>query len=130
MNARIMFSTYQTMINYIDTDSKQFSIGRFDLIIIDEAHRSIFGKYTAIFDYFDSLLVGLTATPREQVDKSTYDVFELETGFPNFAYEYTEAVKDGKLVDYTSISRTTKMLREGIKYNSLSKEEKEQLEQV
>lgn len=130
MNARIMFSTYQTMINYIDTESKLFSIGRFDLIIIDEAHRSIFGKYTAIFDYFDSLLVGLTATPREQVDKSTYDVFELETGFPNFAYELEEAVGDGCLVDYTSISRTTKMLREGIKYNSLSEEEKEQLEQV
>lgn len=130
MNARIMFSTYQTMINYIDTESKLFSIGRFDLIIIDEAHRSIFGKYTAIFDYFDSLLVGLTATPREQVDKSTYDVFELETGFPNFAYELEEAVGDGYLVDYTSISRTTKMLREGIKYNSLSEEEKEQLEQV
>lgn len=130
MNARIMFSTYQTMINCIDTESKQFSIGRFDLIIIDEAHRSIFGKYTAIFNYFDSLLVGLTATPRDQVDKSTYDVFDLETGEPNFAYELGEAVEDGYLVDYTLISRTTQILREGIKYNSLSKEEKEQLEQV
>lgn len=130
MNARIMFSTYQTMINYIDTESKLFSIGRFDLIIIDEAHRSIFGKYTAIFDYFDSLLVGLTATPRDQVDKSTYDVFDLETGEPNFAYELKEAVEDGFLVDYTTISRTTQRLREGIKYNSLSQEEKEQLEQV
>lgn len=130
MNARIMFSTYQTMINYIDRESKLFSIGRFDLIIIDEAHRSIFGKYTAIFDYFDSLLVGLTATPRDQVDKSTYDVFDLETGEPNFAYELKEAVEDGFLVDYTTISRTTQRLREGIKYNSLSQEEKEQLEQV
>lgn len=130
MNARIMFSTYQTMINYIDTESKLFSIGRFDLIIIDEAHRSIFGKYTAIFDYFDALLVGLTATPRDQVDKSTYDVFELETGEPNFSYELQEAVEDGYLVDYTTISRTTQRLREGIKYNTLSDEEKEQLEQV
>lgn len=130
MNARIMFSTYQTMINYIDTESKLFSIGRFDLIIIDEAHRSIFGKYTAIFDYFDALLVGLTATPRDQVDKSTYDVFELETGEPNFSYEFSEAVKDGYLVDYTTISRTTQRLREGIKYNTLTEEEKEQLEQV
>lgn len=130
MNARIMFSTYQTMINYIDTDSKQFSIGRFDLIIIDEAHRSIFGKYNAIFNYFDSLLVGLTATPRDQVDKSTYDVFGLETGEPNFAYELKEAVDDGFLVDYTGISRTTLRLREGIKYNSLTEEEKEQLEAV
>ena len=130
MNARIMFSTYQTMINYIDTESKLFSIGRFDLIIIDEAHRSIFGKYTAIFDYFDTLLVGLTATPRDQVDKSTYDVFELETGEPNFSYELREAVEDGYLVDYTTISRTTQRLREGIKYNTLTEEEKEQLEQV
>lgn len=130
MNARIMFSTYQTMINYIDTESKLFSIGRFDLIIIDEAHRSIFGKYTAIFDYFDALLVGLTATPRDQVDKSTYDVFELETGEPNFSYELREAVEDGYLVDYTTISRTTQRLREGIKYNTLTEEEKEQLEQV
>lgn len=130
MNARIMFSTYQTMINYIDTESKLFSIGRFDLIIIDEAHRSIFGKYMATFDYFDALLVGLTATPRDQVDKSTYDVFELETGEPNFSYEFSEAVKDGYLVDYTTISRTTRRLREGIKYNTLTEEEKEQLEQV
>lgn len=130
MNARIMFSTYQTMINYIDTESKLFSIGRFDLIIIDEAHRSIFGKYMATFDYFDALLVGLTATPRDQVDKSTYDVFELETGEPNFSYEFSEAVKDGYLVDYTTISRTTQRLREGIKYNTLTDEEKEQLEQV
>lgn len=130
MNARIMFSTYQTMINYIDTESKLFSIGRFDLIIIDEAHRSIFGKYMATFDYFDALLVGLTATPRDQVDKSTYDVFELEAGEPNFSYEFSEAVKDGYLVDYTTISRTTQRLREGIKYNTLTDEEKEQLEQV
>ena len=128
MNARIMFSTYQTMINYINTESKQFSIGRFDLIIIDEAHRSIFGKYTAIFNYFDSLLVGLTATPRDQVDKSTYDVFDLETGEPNFAYELKEAVDDGFLVDYTSISRTTQRLREGIRYQSLTDEENVLLE--
>lgn len=130
MDARIMFSTYQTMINYIDTESKLFSIGRFDLIIIDEAHRSIFGKYTAIFNYFDSLLVGLTATPRDQVDKSTYDVFDLETGEPNFAYELKEAVDDGYLVNYTLISRTTKILKNGIRYNKLSKEEKDQLEKV
>lgn len=130
MDARIMFSTYQTMINYIDTESKLFSIGRFDLIIIDEAHRSIFGKYTAIFNYFDSLLVGLTATPRDQVDKSTYDVFDLETGEPNFAYELKEAVDDGYLVNYTPISRTTQILKNGIKYNNLSNEEKDQLEKV
>lgn len=63
-NARISFSTYQTMINKIDGEEKAFTAGRFDLIVVDEAHRSIFNKYGAIFRYFDALLVGLTATPR------------------------------------------------------------------
>ena len=130
MKARIMFSTYQTMINYIDTESKKFSVGRFDLIIIDEAHRSVFGKYTAIFSYFDSFLIGLTATPRDEVDKSTYDLFELESGEPNFAYELQEAVQDGYLVDYNVLSRTTDILKNGIKYDELTEEEKKQLEAI
>jgi len=130
LNARIMFSTYQTMINYIDADSKDFSIGRFDLIIIDEAHRSIFGKYTAIFDYFDALLVGLTATPRSDVDKSTYDMFEMEQGVPNFHYELEEAVADKYLVPYNGLIRHSKHIRVGIKYKDLSKDEKAQLEKV
>ncbi|MBQ2243723.1 MAG: DEAD/DEAH box helicase family protein [Bacteroidales bacterium] len=130
LNARIMFSTYQTMINYIDTDIKKFSVGRFDLIIIDEAHRSVFGKYTAIFDYFDCFLVGLTATPREDVDRSTYDLFELEGGEPNFSYELEEAIKDKYLVPYTHVARTTEILKRGIKYNSLTEDEKMQLEEV
>lgn len=128
--ARITFSTYQTMINYIDTDEKAFSVGRFDLIIIDEAHRSIFGKYGAIFNYFDSLLVGLTATPRDEVDRSTYETFEMEQGMPNYAYELQQAVDDGYLVDYHGLKRGSLVLKEGIKYNSLSKEEKEQFDDV
>lgn len=130
LNARIMFSTYQTMINYIDSDTKKFSVGRFDLIIIDEAHRSVFGKYTAIFDYFDCMIVGLTATPREDVDRSTYDLFQLEGGEPNFAYELGEAVEDNYLVPYTVIARTTDILKRGIKYDSLSEDEKKQMEEV
>ena len=130
LNARIMFSTYQTMINYIDTDTKKFSVGRFDLIIIDEAHRSVFGKYTAIFDYFDCFLVGLTATPREDVDRSTYDLFQLEGGEPNFSYELEDAVQDKYLVPYTVIARTTDILKRGIKYDSLSEDEKKQMEEV
>lgn len=129
-NARITFSTYQTMINYVNTDQKPYSIGRFDLIIIDEAHRSVFGKYGDIFRYFDSLLVGLTATPREQVDKSTYELLHLEGGQPTDYYEYSEAVKDGYLVDYKGLIRGSKVVNEGIKYNNLSDEEKQQLEQV
>lgn len=130
VNARIIFSTYQTMINYIDTEDKQMSVGRFDLIIIDEAHRSIFGKYGAIFHYFDALMLGLTATPRDEVDKSTYDIFEMEQGCPNYAYELDEAVADGYLVNYHGFKRGSMILKEGIKYSSLSEEEKEQLEPV
>ena len=129
-NARITFSTYQTMINYIDTDEKAFSVGRFDLIIIDEAHRSIFGKYSAIFNYFDALLVGLTATPRDEVDKSTYETFQMEQGVPNYAYELEDAVAEGYLVNYKGFKRGSLILKEGIKYNNLSAEEKEQLEKV
>ena len=130
LNARITFSTYQTMINYIDTDDKPFSVGRFDLIIIDEAHRSIFGKYGAIFNYFDSMLVGLTATPRNEVDKSTYDIFEMEQGEPNYAYELEDAVSEDYLVNYHGFKRGSMILKEGIKYNRLSDEEKEQMEDI
>ncbi|MDR0831644.1 MAG: DEAD/DEAH box helicase family protein, partial [Bacillales bacterium] len=124
-NARILFSTYQTLINMIDNDNKVFGIGRFDLIIIDEAHRSIFNKYKAIFGYFDSLLFGLTATPRSEIERSTYITFDLEDGNPNFDYEIEEAVKDKYLVGYTILDRTTKFLKQGIKYKELTKEEKE-----
>lgn len=129
-NARITFSTYQTMINYINTDHKPYSVGRFDLIIIDEAHRSVFGKFGDIFRYFDSLLVGLTATPREQVDKSTYELLHLEGGEPTDYYEYKTAIEDGYLVDYKGFIRGSKVVNEGIRYNDLSDYEKQQLEQV
>ena len=129
MDARITFSTYQTMIGYIDADKKNFSVGRFDLIIIDEAHRSVFGKYTAILEYFDALMVGLTATPREDVDRSTYELFGLD-GEPNFDYELSEAVNDNYLVNFSVLNRTTKYLREGIKYKDLTSAQKEQLEDI
>lgn len=128
--ARITFSTYQTMINYIDRDEKQFSVGRFDLIIIDEAHRSIFGKYTAIINYFDALLVGLTATPRDEVDRSTYETFQMEQGVPNYAYELEDAVSEGYLVNYRGFKRGSLILKDGIKYKDLSPDEQEQLEKV
>ena len=127
--ARLMFSTYNTMMNYIDAEEKEFSIGRFDLIILDEAHRSIYGKYTAIFDYFDSFLVGLTATPRDEVEKSTFSLFHLDNE-PNFEYSMKEAVEDGHLVNFVPISKTTTRMREGIKYDSLTEDEKEQLDKA
>ncbi|MCR5743295.1 MAG: DEAD/DEAH box helicase family protein [Lachnospiraceae bacterium] len=127
MNARLMFSTYQTMINYIDAEDKRFSSGRFDLIIIDEAHRSIFNKYSSIFMYFDSLLVGLTATPKDEIDANTYRVFGCEQDKPNFEYGLKQAVADKYLVDYKAVSHTTKLLKQGKKYKDLSEDEKEQL---
>ncbi len=129
-NARLVFSTYQTMINLIDGDNKTFGIGRFDLIIIDEAHRSIFNKYKAIFTYFDALLLGLTATPRDEIERSTYTMFDLEDGVPTFNYDIEEAVKDKYLVGYTVLDRTTKFLKQGIKYSDLSKEEQEEYENL
>ena len=128
LNARILFSTYQTMINMIDGESREFSIGRFDLIIIDEAHRSIFNKYKAIFTYFDSLLVGLTATPRDEIERSTYSIFELEEGNPTYNYSLDEAISEDYLVGYQGVDRTTKFLKQGVKYKDLSEEEKKEYE--
>lgn len=127
-NALMCFSTHQTMINFIDAEDKQFSIGHFDLIIIDEAHRSIFKKYGTIFDYFDSLLVGLTATPKNEVDASTYQVFNCESDEPNFVYNIEDAVKDGYLVPYKVEGRTTKLLSTGVKYADLSEEDRESVD--
>lgn len=128
-NARIVFSTYQTMINYINTEPLEFSIGHFDLIIIDEAHRSVFGKYGAIFQYFDSLLIGLTATPRAEIDKNTFQLLELENE-PNFEYTYEEAIRDEYLRPYRLKKCNSKMINRGIKYDDLSAEQREQLEKV
>ncbi len=129
-NARLMFCTYQTMINYIDAEDKRFTSGRFDLIIIDEAHRSIFNKYGSIFSYFDCLLVGLTATPKSEVDANTYRVFGCESGTPNFDYSLEEAVKDHYLVDYKSFNRTTAILKRGVKYKDLSPEDQQKVDQL
>ena len=127
-NARIIFSTYQTMINLINDDTREFGIGRFDLIIIDEAHRSIFKKYSALFHYFDSLMIGLTATPRAEDNKSTYQMFELPNGRPDFAYELEQAIEDEFLVGFTVLDKTTDVLRRGVHYDELSAEEKEKFE--
>lgn len=128
--ARILFSTYQTMIGHLDKDNKTFSLGRFDLIIIDEAHRSVFGKYGAIFDYFDGLLLGLTATPRNEVDRSTYELFGMEQGEPTDSYEYEEAVADGYLNPFVPIKDNSLILKEGIDPEKLSDEEKKQIQEI
>ena len=133
-NARIVFSTYPTILNAIDdTKSKDgrqlFTPAHFDLIIIDESHRSIFKKYRAIFEYFDALMVGLTATPKTDVDRNTYDFFEMEHGVPTYAYDYETAVyQDYVLVPYYNYEVKTKFLDEGITYDDLSDEDKERYE--
>ena len=129
-NARITFSTHQTMIRYIDAEQKEYTSAHFDLIIIDEAHRSVFNKYGAIFEYFDALLVGLTATPKDEVDASTYQLFRCENGQPNFVYSIEEAVKDKYLVPYRTESKTTKILNQGVKYRDLSEEDRRRVESV
>lgn len=126
---RVYVSTYPTMMGLINEtkDSiRRFGVGHFDLIVIDEAHRSVFQKYRAIFDYFDSLLVGLTATPKDEIDKNTYGLFDLETGVPTDAYDLEEAVKDGYLVPPRAVSVPLRFEREGIKYEDLSEEEKDE----
>lgn len=131
--SRMIFSTYPTMMNAIDdTKSKDgkrlFTPGHFDLIIVDESHRSIYKKFRAIFEYFDASLVGLTATPKDEIDKNTYTIFDLENGVPTYAYEYEKAVEDGYLVDYTTVEVKSKIMEDGIKYDELSEEEKEEFE--
>ena len=130
--ARCVFSTYQTMMNCIDAvkdeEGKLFTVGHFDLVICDEAHRSIYNKYRDIFSYFDAPLVGLTATPRDEIDKNTYEIFELGNGEPTFGYELAQAVSDGFLVDFTSVETRLKFLEEGIAYDELSAEDREAYE--
>ena len=130
--AHCVFSTYQTMMNCIDDihdeDGKLFTCGHFDLVVCDEAHRSIYNKYRDIFNYFDAPLVGLTATPKDEIDKNTYEVFELENGVPTYGYELAQAVKDGYLVDFMSVETTLKFIQQGIVYDELSEVDKQTYE--
>ena len=125
---RVFLSTYPTMMNLIDAEDgqgiKRFGVGHFDLVIIDEAHRSVYQKYGAIFSYFDSLLTGLTATPRDEIDRNTYQLFELDVGMPTDEYGLDQAVADGFLVPFRPISVSLKFPREGIRYADLTDEEK------
>lgn len=127
-SAHGVFSTYQTMMNCIDDihdqQGKLFTSGHFDLVICDEAHRSIYNKYRDIFNYFDAPLVGLTATPKDEIDKNTYEIFELEKGIPTYGYDLAQAVKDGYLVDFLSVETRLKFVEKGIVYDELSEEDK------
>jgi len=127
-SSRIVFSTYQTMINMIDGeadgDNRMYGIGHFDLIIFDEIHRSVYNRYKHIFKYFDGIRIGLTATPRSHGDKDTYGLFDMEPNNPTYAYELEQAVNDQFLVPPKAISVPIKFQRKGIKYAELSEAEK------
>ena len=130
---RAIFSTYPTIMNAIndettDDGQKLFTPGHFDLIIVDEAHRSIFKKYRAIFDYFDALLVGLTATPKDEVGHNTYEFFDLQDNMPTYAYEYEKARDEGYLVDYHCIEKLYQIPTSGLQYEELTPEQRAQLE--
>ncbi len=131
---RMIFSTYPTMMNAIDEKKNKlgerlFGPGHFDLIICDEVHRSIYKKYQEIFEYFDAMLLGMTATPKDDIDKNTYGIFDLERGVPTFAYELDKAVEEGYLVNYSTLEYKTKIMEDGIHYDELSDDEKEQYEE-
>ncbi len=132
-DGRVYVCTYQTMMGLIDEmkgGQKRFGPGYFDLIVIDEAHRSVYKKFGAIFEYFDSLLVGLTATPKDEVDRNTYGLFDLENGVPTDEYSLDEAVRDKWLVPSLSVSVPLKFVREGIVYDELSDAEKEEWDEL
>jgi type I restriction enzyme R subunit len=127
--ARVYVSTYPTMmglINATHNGQRRFGVGHFDLIVVDEAHRSIYQKYRAIFAYFDALLVGLTATPKDEIDRNTYSLFELENGVPTDAYGLEEAIAEGYLVPPRAVSVPLKFQREGIRYAELSEDDRAQ----
>ncbi|MFN4001964.1 DEAD/DEAH box helicase family protein [Microcella sp.] len=129
VDGRVMISTYPTMmglINEVDGGVRRFGPNHFDLIVIDEAHRSVYQKYGAIFQYFDAHIVGLTATPKDEVDHNTYSLFGLEDGVPTDSYDLTDAIADGYLVPPVGKAVATSFVRQGIRYDDLSEDEKEQ----
>lgn len=135
--ARAIFSTYPTMMSAIDNTKTEngnrlFTPAHFDLIIVDEAHRSIFRKYRAIFQYFDALIVGLTATPKKDVDRNTYDFFDMENDLPTYAYEYETAVNNvpNYLCPYYRIEKLFKMPVQGLKRSELSPDQLELFDDV
>lgn len=134
---RVYVSTYPTMMGLINEardekagGQRRFGVGHFDLIVVDEAHRSIYQKYRAIFGYFDALLVGLTATPKDEIDRNTYGLFGLEDGVPTDAYGLDDAIDEGYLVRPKTVSVPLRFQREGIRYAELSEAEREQWDEL
>ena len=130
INARICLCTYNSMLNFLNKPKKEFSVGHFDLIFVDEAHRSLFNVYRAIFEYFDSFVIGLTATPSKAIDRSTYEILDLNTDEPTFEVKFEEAVNLEYLVSYRAFDKTSSILKNGLRYSELSDAEKEEYEEL
>ena len=132
-SARIEFETYPGMMNKLqrqDYNSEvKYGVGHFDLIIIDESHRSIYNKYKMIFEYFDAMLIGLTATPKDEIDRNTYGIFDLPNGEPTAIYDLEQAIDEGYLVGPKVLDMVLKYPEQGIKYSELSEKEKEEYEE-
>jgi type I restriction enzyme, R subunit len=91
-DSRIYVATYPTMLNIVRDEANSLSSHFFDLVVIDESHRSIYNTYGEVLDYFNAIKLGLTATPRDVIDHNTFAVFNCEDGLPSFAFSYDEAI--------------------------------------
>lgn len=126
---RIYVSTYPTMLNIIRNEEKSLSPHFFDLIVVDESHRSIYNTYQEILDYFNTITLGLTATPTDVIDHNTFQLFECEDGVPTFAYSYEEAVNHIPpfLSNFQVMKIKTKFQDEGINKRTISLEDQQKL---
>lgn len=123
---RLYFATYPAMMEYYTS----YDVGFFDLIIADESHRSVYNVYKSLFDYFDAIQVGLTATPVQFIHRNTYSLFGCENGDPTAHFSYQDAIDSSPpyLVPFRVVSHTTEFLRRGIKYSQMTEEQRRQLE--
>jgi len=132
--ASCVLATYDELMDRIDgardAQGKIFTPGHFDLVICDEAHRALYNRYRDLINYFDAPLIGLTATPAEEIDAATYEIFAPEDRSPVFAYTKEQAIRDGYLVDYESVATTPSFSRSGAAYDELSATEKERYEKT
>jgi type I restriction enzyme R subunit len=126
---RIYVSTYPTMLNIIRDENKTLSPHFFDLIIVDESHRSIYNTYQEILQYFKTITLGLTATPTDVIDHNTFQLFECEDGLPTFAYTYEEAVNHipPYLSDFQVLKIKTKFQEQGISKRTISLQDQQKL---
>ena len=126
--SRMHFGTYETVHNLIEKG--EYNSAYFDLIVVDEAHRTIYKKYRAIFEYFDAFVLGLTATPADEVHRNTYNFFNAEEGEPTDSYGLRRAIDDGNLVDFEAYEIDLGIVKRGLKYTALSDDEKEHYEEI